>query len=338
MSRETEGVRKMMKKKTFRPTLAVLFLALTFPAGAQQTVRLPTIGWLDHSSPNPEVLRLVELFRKGLRDVGYIEGKNIAIEYRYAQGKTERLSELAAELVRLKVDCIITAGGQPTGAAQRATKTIPIVMAVSGDPVASGFVASLARPGGNITGLSIISPELSGKRLELLKEVVPGLSRVGVLRAPKAHGPAWKEVEPAARTLGLKLQPLDVESPDDLIRVFEVAKKGRVEALLTFPYALFNRDYRTMIVELAAKHRLPVMYDGTEFLEVGGLMGYGPDISDNFRRAAIFVDKILKGTKPADLPVEQPKKFEFIINLKAAKQIGLTIPPNVLVRADKVIK
>jgi ABC-type uncharacterized transport system substrate-binding protein len=327
-----------MSRKVLRLALCAMLFALCSTVEAQQTVRLPTIGWLDHSSPNPEVLRLVGLFRKGLRDVGYIEGKNIAIEYRYAEGKTERLSELATELVRLKVDCIITAGGQPTEAAQRATKTIPIVMAVSGDPVASGFVASLARPGGNITGLTIISPELSGKRLELLKEVVPGLSRVSVLRAPKAHGPAWREVESAARTLGLKLQPLDAESPDDLIRAFEAAKKARVEALLTLPHALFNRDYRTMIVELAAKNRLPAMYGGTEFPEVGGLMGYGPDVSHNFRRAATYVDKILKGTKPADLPVEQPKKFEFIINLKAAKQIGLTIPPNVLARADKVIK
>ena len=327
-----------MKRKFTTLVLGALLLALTFPAEPQQMVRLPKIGWLDHSSPNPEVLRLVELFRKGLRDVGHVEGKSIAIEYRYAQGKTERLSELAVELVRLKVDCIIAVGGQPTAAAQQATKTIPIVMAVSGDPVASGFVASLARPGGNITGLSIISPELSGKRLELLKEVVPGLSRVGVLRAPKSHGPAWKEVEPAARSLGLKLQPLDVGSSDDLQRAFEVARKGRAEALLTLPYALFNRDYRTMIVELAAKNRLPAMYGGTEFQEVGGLMGYGPDISDNFRRAAVYVDKILKGAKPTDLPVEQPTKFEFFINLKAAKQIGLTIPPNVLARADKVIK
>jgi len=327
-----------MKRKFTTLVLGALLLALTFPAEAQQPVRLPTIGWLDHSSPNSEVLRLVELFRKGLRDLGYIEGKSTAIEYRYAEGKTERLSELADELVRLKVDCIITAGGQPTEAAQRATKTIPIVMAVSGDPVASGFVASLARPGGNITGLTIISPELSGKRLELLKEVVPGLSRVGVLRAPKAHGPAWKEIEPAARSLRLKLQPLDVGSSDDLQRAFEMARKGRAEALLTLPYALFNRDYRTMIVELAAKNRLPAMYGGTEFHEVGGLMGYGPDISDNFRRAAVFVDKILKGAKPADLPVERPLKFELVINLKTAKQIGLTIPPNVLARADKVSK
>jgi putative ABC transport system substrate-binding protein len=327
-----------MKKEMFALAFGALLFALCSSASAQQMARVPTIGWLDQSSPNPEVLRLIELFRKGLRDAGYIEGKNIAIEYRYAEGKTERLEQLAAELVRLKVDCIVTAGGQPTGAAQRATKTIPIVMAVSGDPVASGFVASLARPGGNITGLTIISPELSGKRLELLKEVVPGLSRVGVLRAPKAHGPAWKEVEPAARSLGLKLQPLDAESSYGLLKAFHVAKKSQVEALLTLPYALFNRDYRTMIVELAAKHRMPAMYGGTEFHEVGGLMGYGPETADNFRRAAIYVDKILKGTKAGDLPVEQPTKFEFVINLKTAKQIGLTIPPNVLARADRVIK
>jgi len=317
------------------PTVLLLTVSL---ADAQQVARSPTLGWLDQSSPNPEVLRLIGLFRKGLRDLGWFEGQNLAIEYRYAEGKTERLSQLAAELVRLKVDCIITSGGQPTEAAQRATKTIPIVMAVSGDPVASGFVASLARPGGNITGLSLLSPELSGKRLELLKEVVPGLSRVAVLGYAKAHGPAWKEVEAAARSLRLKLQPLEVRGPDDLTRLFQEAKKARAQALLTLPHALFNRDYRTMIVELAAKHSLPAMYGGAELTEVCGLMSYGPDISDNFRRAAVYVAKILKGTKPADLPVEQPIKFEFVVNLKAAKQIGLTIPPNVLVRADRVIK
>jgi putative ABC transport system substrate-binding protein len=316
-----------------------MLLALPFLARAQQAKKIPRIGWLEHSSPNPEVLRLIELFRQGLRDLGWFEGQNVAIEYRYAEGKTERLSELAAELVRLKVDCIVTAGGQPTEAAQQATKTIPIVMAVSGDPVAQGFVASLARPGGNITGLSILSPELSGKRLELLKEAVPGLARVGVLRIPpKAHIQAWKELEAAARSLRLKLQPLEVRGPDDLAKLFQAAVKERAQGLLTLPHALFARDYRTMIVELAAKHRLPVMYDHKEFSKVGGLMSYGPDVDDNFRRAAVYVDKILKGTKPADLPVEQPMKFEFIINLKAAKQIGVTIPPNVLVRADKVIR
>jgi putative ABC transport system substrate-binding protein len=328
-----------MFKKITRRAFCSMLLALPFPAHAQQPKKVHRIGWLEISSPNPEVLRLIGLFRKGLRDLGWFEGQNLAIEYRYAEGKTERLSELAAELVRLKVDCIVTAGGQPTEAAQQATKTIPIVMAVSGDPVAQGFVASLARPGGNITGLSILSPELSGKRLELLKEVVPGLSRVGVLRVPpKAHIQSWKELEAAARSLQLKLQPLVVRGPDDLARLFQEAIKARAQALLTLPHALFARDYRTMIVELAAKSRLPVMYDQKEFSKVGGLMSYGPDIDANFRRAAIYVDKILKGTKPADIPVEQPMKFEFVINLNAAKQIGLTIPPNVLVRADRVIR
>jgi len=329
---------KDMKKKITVLTLCAMLFALCVSAEAQQPKKIPTIGWLVQSSPHPEVLRLIGLFRKGLRDAGYVEGKSIAIEYRYAEGKTERLSELAAELVRLKVDCIVTSGGQPIHAAKQATKTIPIVMVVSGDPVADGTVASLARPGGNITGLSILSPELSGKRLELLKEVVPGLSRVAVLGYAKAHGPAWKEVEAAARSLQLKLQPLEVRGPDDLARLFQEAIKARAQALLTLPHPLFNRDYRTMIVELAAKHRLPAMYGGTVFGEVGGLMGYGPDIDDNYRRAATYVDKILKGAKPADLPVERPKKFEFFINLKAAKQIGLTIPPNVLVRADRVIR
>jgi putative ABC transport system substrate-binding protein len=315
-----------------------LLLALCSCDQAQQPKKIPTIGWLDQSSPNPEVLRLIGLFRKGLRDAGYVEGKSIAIEYRYAEGKTERLSQLAAELVHLKVDVIVTSGGQPTEAAQRATKTIPIVMAVSGDPVASGFVASLARPGGNITGLSLLSPELSGKRLELLKEVVPGLSRVAVLGYAKTHGPAWKELEAVSRFLQLKLQPLEVRGPDDLARLFQEAKKARAQALLTLPHGLLNRDYRTMIVELATKHRLPAMYGGLEFPEVGGLMAYSPDISDNFRRAAVYVDKILKGRTPADLPVEQSMRIKFIINLIAAKQIGLTIPPNVLVRADEVIR
>ena len=327
----------MQAKFLFFVLAAVIPITL-HPADAQQVARSPTLGWLEQSSPIPEVLRLIGLFRKGLRDLGWFEGQNLAIEYRYAEGKAERLSELAAELVRLKVDCIITSGGQPTEAAQQATKTIPIVMAVSGDPVASGFVASLARPGGNITGLSLLSPELSGKRLEILKEVIPRLSRVAVLGYAKAHGPAWKELEAAGRSLQLKLQPLEVRGPDDLARLFQEAMKARAQGLLTLPHALINRDYRTMIVELATKHRLPAMYGGLEFPDVGGLMAYSPDISDNFRRAAVYVDKILKGRTPADLPVEQPMRIKFIINLIAAKQIGLTIPPNVLVRADEVIR
>ena len=327
-----------MHKKITRRDFCSMLLALPFPARAQQPKKIPTIGWLEISSPNPEVLRLIGLFRKGLRDLGWVEGQNLAIEYRYAEGKAERLPELAAELVRLKVDLIATHSGTPIRAAKEATKTIPIVMVVSGDPVADGTVASLARPGGNITGLSILSPELSGKRLELLKEIIPGLSRVAVLRDPKMHGPAWKEVEAASRSLQLKLQPLDVRGPDELARLFQEAIKGRAQALLPLSHPLFSRDYRTMIVELAAKHRLPAMYGNKDVPEVGGLMSYGADSSANFRHAATYVDKILKGTKPADLPVEQPMKFEFVINLNAAKQTGLTIPPNVLVRADKVIR
>ena len=327
-----------MHKKITRRAFCSMLLALPFPARAQQPKKIPRIGWLEISSPTPEVLRLIGLFRKGLGDLGWFEGQNLAIEYRYAEGKAERLPELAAELVRLKVDLIVTHSGAPIRAAKEATQTIPIVMVVSGDPVADGTVASLARPGGNITGLSILSPELSGKRLELLKEIIPGLSRVAVLRDPKMHGPAWKEVEAVASFLRLKLQALEVRGPDDLAKLFQAAVKERAQGLLTLSHPLFSRDYRTMIVELAAKHRLPAMYGNKDVPEVGGLMSYGADSSANFRRAATYVDKILKGTKPADLPVEQPMKFEFVINLNAAKQIGLTIPPNVLVRAEKVIR
>ncbi|MBI2181856.1 MAG: ABC transporter substrate-binding protein [Deltaproteobacteria bacterium] len=294
---------------------------------------------MEISSPTPEVLRLIGLFRKGLRDLGWFEGQNLAIEYRYAEGKAERLPELAAELVRLKVDLIATHSGSPIRAAKEATKTIPIVMVVSGDPVAQGFVASLARPGGNITGLSILSPELSGKRLELLKETVPGLSRVAVLSTEASRGvPARKEVEVAASALRLQLRWVVLRTPTDLQSEFEAALRSRPHGLLTMPDPILSRDLRIPIVELAAKHRLPAMYGNTKVPEVGGLMAYGSDSSDNFRRAAVYIDKILKGTKPADLPVEQPMKFEFVINLKAAKQIGLTIPPNVLVRAQKVIR
>jgi putative ABC transport system substrate-binding protein len=318
------------------PTVLLLTVSL---AEAQQPKKISRIGWLEISSPNPEVLRLIALFRKGLRDLGWFEGQNLAIEYRYAEGKAERLPELAAELVRLKVDLIATHSGTPIRAAKEATKTIPIVMVVSGDPVADGTVASLARPGGNITGLTIFSPELSGKRLELLKEAVPRLSRVVVLSTEASGGvPARKEVEAAASALRLLLKPVVLRIPSDLESEFEAAIKWRPNGVLIRPDPILNRDLRLPIVKLAAKHGLPAMYGGLEFPEVGGLMSYGPDTSDNFRRAAIYVDKILKGANPAELPVERPHKFEFIINLKAAKQIGLTIPPNVLVRADKVIR
>jgi putative ABC transport system substrate-binding protein len=268
-----------------------------------------------------------------------VEGKNIIIEWRWADGKIANLPALAAELVRLKVDVIVTAGPQVTHAAKEATSTIPIVMAFDNDPVGSGHVASLARPGKNITGLSTLSPELSGKQLELLKEVVLGLSRVGVLGTSiqPGYGQVAKEIEIAARALGVKLQILDVLNPKDIETAFRNASKGRAEAVLVLASAVVA-PHRTQVVDLAVKSRLPTIYPYLEYVEAGGLMSYGVQVNDLYRRAATYVDKILKGAKPADLPVEQPTKFEFIINLKAAKQIGLTIPPNVLARADKVIK
>jgi putative ABC transport system substrate-binding protein len=268
-----------------------------------------------------------------------VEGKNIVIEYRTAEGKLERLPALAAELVRLKVDVIVTRGPPPTRSAKEATSTIPIVMGSDIDPVGNGFVASLARPGGNITGLSALSPELSGKQLELLKEIIPKLSRVAVLGTSTIPGSAQmlRETEAAAGVFGVKLQYLEVRGPTDIEMAFRAASKEHAHAVLVLPNPV-TLSHRTQVVDLAVKSRLPVMYPQSEYVEDGGLMTYGPSINDLFRRAATYVDKILKGAKPADLPVEQPTKFEFIVNLKAAKQIGLTIPPNVLARADKVIR
>jgi ABC-type uncharacterized transport system substrate-binding protein len=306
---------------------------------AQQPTKIPRIGYLSPNSPSSNPAR-IEAFRQGLHELGYVEGKNIVIESRNAEGKLDRLSQLAAELVRLKVDVIVTSSPAPTRAAKEATVTIPIVFAQDGDPVASGFVASLARPGGNITGLSTLAPELSGKRLEFLKEIIPKLSRVAILGTSTQPGGTQmlREVELAAKAFGVKLQYLDVLGPKDIETAFRAAEKGRAEAVLWVVAGGVVSDHRTEILELAVKSRLPVIYSGREYVEAGGLMSYGVNITDLDRRAATYVDKILKGTKPADLPVEQPTKFEFIINLKAAKQIGLTIPPNVLARADKVIK
>ena len=268
-----------------------------------------------------------------------MEGKNIVIEWRSAEGKLDRVPALAAELVRLKVDVIVTAGPQSTRAAKEATTTIPIVMALDNDPVGNGFVASLARPGGNITGLSTLSPEISGKQLELLKEIVPRLSRVAVLgnSTHPGNAQALKETELAAGALAVQLQYLDVRDPKDIETAFRAASKGRADAVLVLENAVLT-SHRKQLVDLAVKSRLPAIYPQTEYMEAGGLMYYGANTPDLFRRAATYVDKILKGAKPADLPVEQPRKFEFVINLKAAKQIGLTIPPNVLARADRVIK
>jgi putative tryptophan/tyrosine transport system substrate-binding protein len=321
----------------------VLAIALTFILGgpvatAQQPTKIPRIGYLGFGSPSTIPAR-IEAFRQGLRELGYVEGKNTVIEWRHAEGNVDRLPSLAAELLRIKVDVIVTNGPYSTRAAKKATVTIPIVMASVGDPVGDGIVASLARPGGNITGLSSLAPELSGKRLEILKEVVPKASRVAVFgtSTQPGHAQVLREIELAAEALKVKLQYLDVLSPKDIETAFRAAAKGRTDAALVLGGSVIGSQ-RIQVVELAVKSRLPVIYANQATVEAGGLMAYGVNNLDLDRRAATYVDKILKGARPADLPVEQPKKFEFIINLKAAKQIGLTIPPTVLARADKVIR
>jgi putative ABC transport system substrate-binding protein len=327
-----------MRKTVISFALTALFYALCLPVWAQQPAKVPRIGYLGGFPLSASAAR-VEAFRQGLRELGYVEGKNLVIEYRYAEGKFDRLPALAAELVRLKVNIIVTGGPASTRAAKAATSTIPIVMAQDNDPVANGFVASLARPGGNITGLATLSPEIGGKRLELLKEIVPKLSRVAVLgtSTDPANAQLLKEVEFAAGALGVKLQYLDVLDPKDIETAFRDASKGRAEAVLALASPVLISQ-RAQLADLAVKSRLPAIYYSTEYVEAGGLMTYGVNLNDLHRRAAVYVDKILKGRKPADLPVEQPIKFELIINLKAAKQIGLTIPQTVLYRADKVIK
>ena len=327
-----------MKKGALLTILTpVMLLAVAVIAEAQQPTKIPRIGYLGGSATaNPDRL---EAFRLGLRELGYVEGKSILLELRFPEGDSQREHAVAVELVRLNVDVIVTVGSNATRAVKEATATIPIVMTQDPDPVGNKFVASLARPGGNITGLSNLNRELSGKRLELLKETIPRLSRVAVFgtSTQPGHAQARRETELAAPALGVKLQYLDVLEPKDIEASFRAATKGRAEAALGLGGAVLA-SHRSQVVELAAKRRLPAMYSIRFYVEGGGLMSYGVSITDLDRRAAIYVDKILKGAKPADLPVEQPIKFEFIINLKAAKQIGLTIPPNVLVRADKVIK
>jgi putative tryptophan/tyrosine transport system substrate-binding protein len=325
-------------KSFFRLALCASLFALSFSAFAQQPTKVPRIGYLTAASLS-DIADRAEAFRQGLRELGYVEGKNIVIEWRDAKGKSDRLPELATELVRLKVDVIVTGGAGATRPAKEATSTIPIVMAQDRDPVGTGLVASLARPGGNITGLSSLSPEISGKQLEILKEMVPKLFRVAVFGTPTTGGYAQlvRELELAAKALRIQHQLLVVNSPKEIDTAFRAASKGRADAVLVTGGPTFNSQ-RTLLAELAIKHRLPTMYDRPEYVERGGLVTYSANITGFDRRAATFVDKILKGAKPADLPVEQPTKFEFIINLKAAKQIGLTIPPNVLVRADRVIK
>jgi putative tryptophan/tyrosine transport system substrate-binding protein len=327
-----------MSGKIFVWLLAALLLATAAVAKAQQPAKIPRIGYLIATSPSVIAVR-IGAFRRGLHELGYVEGKNIVIDYRYAEGKLDRLPALAAELVRLKVDVIVTAGPTDTKTAKEATRTIPIVMTWDYDPVGSGFVTSLARPGGNITGLSMLAPELSGKQLELLKETVPKASRVAVLSPSTQPGytQVLREMDLAAGALKMKLQYLDVLSLKDIESAFQAAGKGRAGAVLVLQSPVTG-SHRKQLADLAVKSRLPTIYPRSDFVEDGGLMSYGASFVDLSRRAATYVDKILKGAKPADLPVEQPTKFEFIINLKAAKQIGLTIPPNVLARADKVMK
>ena len=326
----------MNKRKLGSFGLCAMLFALCQSAEAQQPKKaLYRIGVLWAGAASDGSTRREALWQ-GLRDLGYIEEKNIAFEYRYAEGKANRLPTLAAELVRLEVDVIVTTP-IATRPAKEATNTIPIVSPQLGDPVGSGLVASLARPGGNITGLSQFSPELAGKRLELLKEVVPKINRVAYLRHADSPEDALKGLQAAAPALGMQIQILAVRSPNDFDSVFEAVLRERVNALIIANNPIINTHYKR-IIDFAAKNRLPAIYPVSEFVDAGGLMFYGVNFLDLWHRAAIYVDKILKGTKPADLPVQQPTKFEFIINLKAAKQISLTIPPNVLVRADKVIK
>jgi putative tryptophan/tyrosine transport system substrate-binding protein len=330
---------KNMLKHIVFALCAVLF-ALCVSAQARESKKLPRIGFLGATSLLGESER-IEAFRQGLRELGYGENKNIVIEYRWAEGKFDRLPALAAELARLNVDVIVAGGATSTRAAKEITTEIPIVMGQIHDPVGTGFVASLARPGGNITGLSSLAPEISGKRVELLKEVIPRLSQVAVLGTSTnnpGNAQSLRETEVAAAAFRIQVQYLDVASRKNIETAFRGATKPRADALLLLGSPVFQA-HRPQIVELALKHRLPAMYPNPEFVSDGGLMNYGVSIAELHRRAAYYVDRILKGAKPADLPVEQPTKFEFVVNLKTAKQIGLTIPPHVLApRADKVIR
>jgi putative tryptophan/tyrosine transport system substrate-binding protein len=319
--------------------LCTLLGAFCYSAEAQQQPnKVARIGFLLVTVASQQAAR-VEAFKLGLKELGYIEGRNIKTEYRYAEGKLDRLPSLAEELVHLKVDVIVTGGPQATRPAKKATDTIPIVMASDSDPIGNGFVASLARPGGNVTGLSALSSEISGKQLELMKEIVPNFSRVSVLENSNepANPQSLKEIELIAKTFGVQVQRLDVRSPTDIEPAFQSATKSRADAILALASPVLN-GHRKEVVTFALKSRLPAIYFRAEFVEDGGLMSYAASSTDLSRRAATYVDKILKGAKPADLPVEQPTKFELIVNLKTAKQIGLTIPPNVLARADRVIK
>jgi putative ABC transport system substrate-binding protein len=328
-----------VSKGVYRFTLSLLLFALCVSAEAQQAKKIPRIGILAAATP-VTAAHLVEAFKQGLHERGYIEGQNIVLELRFGQGKAEQFPILATELVHLKVDVIVALTNPVIDAVRQATQTIPIVMPAASDPVGAGFVASLARPGGNITGLTGYSPELNGKRLELLKEAFPKVSRVALLLSPNFPGSALdlKETESAGHSLGLRIQPLEVRDDSDIDRSFKAMINERADALTMFPGHPVLFVNRKKIVELAANHRLPAIYSLNDFVDAGGLMFYGPNLLVGYRRAATYVDKILNGAKPADLPVEAPTKFELVINLKTAKQIGLIIAPNVLARADRVIR
>ena len=327
-----------MKKKTTVLSLCAMLLALCVSAEAQQSGKVARIGYLEPGTASGNAV-LLDGFRQELSKLGWLEGKNITVEYRFAEQKNERLPDLAADLVRLKVDLIVVSSAPSALAAKKATTTIPIVMANVGDPVGAGLVASLGRPGGNVTGLASLSPELNTKRLEILKDVVPKLARVGLLRARESSAsPQMKELRPAALALKLKLEEIETQiDAKGLEDAFQTAKQKQADAIMTMAARHFLAE-RKRIVELAGKYRFPAIYFQKVFVDEGGLMYYGADYEDMFRRSAHYVDKILKGAKPADLPVQQPTKFEFVINLKAAKQIGLTIPVRVLERANQVIK
>jgi putative ABC transport system substrate-binding protein len=316
-------------------TVAALFGGF-LSVEAQQPKRIPRIGFLAQA---PVATATVESFRNGLRDLSYTEGKDIIVEYRDAKGDPARLGPLASDLVAQNVDVMVVVGGEATLAAKKASSTVPIVMAGASDPVRSGLVSSLARPGGNVTGLTTAGPESSAKRLELLKEIIPSVSRLAILAytANPAYRLQVSEVEDAARAINLELQVFEIQQPNDLHTAFESVKKSRAGAVNVLTSA-FLSAHRKTLVDIALRSKLPVIYNNTAFVEAGGLISYGPDILDNFRRAATYVDKILKGARPENLPVEQPRKFDLAINLKTAKQIGVTIPPHVLARADRVIK
>jgi putative tryptophan/tyrosine transport system substrate-binding protein len=331
----------VITRRVFVGSLAGGLLATSAAAEAQQAAKVPRIGYLTGSlAANPH---LPEAFRQGLRDLGYVEDRNVVIEYRSAEGKLERLPALAAELVALKVDVIVAAAGTVTAlAARQATGTLPIVFIGAGDPVSAGLVTSLARPGGNLTGLSALSPELVGKCLELLKQVVPGVSRIAFLwqagvTPERMEREILKEADVAARALGVQLQVVQVRGPADIDKAFSDMTRARAGALTVFSTPMFSGE-RKRLVDLAAKNRLPTMFSFRGYVDAGGLMAYGPNLADLARRAATYVDKILKGAKPGDLPVEQPTKFELVINLKTAKALGLTIPPSLLGRADEVVQ